>query len=190
MHTASVALTSERHSCLLTIARAQDAQLSAVSANLSPDAVTRLRASLDRLVEIGAIAIYRLDTPLIEADDWEAIVDFLREQVGSLPTDAAVAATMYPATPTPKAQTLVSIWPFERLSDDPDVLTASGIFMGMPMTFEAFQFLEPEATQPAPEVASRFSAWQLALRKPAMIGKVIIPGSQAAHAVFAYVQAS
>lgn len=189
MHTPSAALAGERRLCLLTFARSHDAQLSAVSANLTTTEITRLRLALNQLIELGAIAIYRLDTPLIEAGHWQAIIGFLREQVGSVLTDAASAATMYPATPTPKPQTLVPVWPFERLPNDPDVLTASGVFMGMPISFEAFPVLDADLTRPAPHVAARFAAWQSALRQPAMVGTVAIPGCHAAHAVFASVQA-
>lgn len=190
MHIPPTGVGDERRPRLLTFARSHDAQLCAVRADLTTAETTRLRSTLDGLVEIGAVALYRLDTPLNEAGDWQALVGHLREHVGSPLTDAAIAAAEYPATPTPKPQTLVPVWPFERLDEDPDVLTACGLFMGTPIRFEALPVLDADLAQPAPHVAARFAAWHAALGQRSTFGTVAVPGSDAAHAVFAAVQAA
>lgn len=188
MHSPPPLLDGEKLPRLLTFARSHDAQLCVVRADLTNAETKRLRAALDQMVEMGVVAIYRVGTPPAETGDWQTIVDHLRGQVGSIPTDAAILSGDYPATATPKPHALVPVWPFERMDADPEVLVACGLFMGMPIVFEALPMTDTDLTQPAAPVAERFAAWRAALKSPASLGTVAIPGSDAAHAVFASVR--
>ena len=188
MHSPSTLLDVEKLPRLLTFARSHDAQLCAVRATLTTAETARLRAALDRMVEMGAVAIYRVDAPPADTGDWETIVNHLREHVGRIPTDAAILSADYPATATPKPHALVPVWPFERMDDDPDVLVACGLFMGRPIIFEALPMLDADLTQPAAPVGARFAAWRAALTPPTALGTVALPGSDGVHAVFASVR--
>lgn len=188
MHIPATASGGERRQRLLSFARSNDAQLYAIRTNLTSAEVTRLGAALNQLVGIGALALYRLETPPVEAADWTGVVTYLQQKIGALCTDAAFAAAAYPATPTPKPQSLLPVWPFERLPDHAEVLAAYGLFLGLPILFEALPVLDAEPAEPTPEVVTRFLRWRIATGPDAMLGTVALPGTDVAHVVFASVR--
>lgn len=189
MHIPSTIPASDRQPCLLTFARAHDAQIFVIRADLSPTETTRLVVVLDQLIEVGALAIYRVNPPLDRAADWQELVELLRDQLGAIITDAVVASSAYSSTPTPKPQTLVPVWAFESLDAASEVLTACGVFSGVPIVFEALPVEDADLTQPLPSVAVRFAAWRSALDQGTMLCTAAIAGRDRAYAVFASLRA-
>lgn len=189
MQSPQTAATVARQSRLLTFARAHDAQLYATQTLLTSDEAKRLRATLDQLVEIGSIALYRLGTPIEEAADWQQLVTVLQSHIGALCFDAAISAADHPATTTPKPRTLVPVWEFEHVPNDAPTLTAYGLFMGAPIAFEALPMVDGDPMRPSPAVASRYAAWRAAAEGGALIGTVALPSRDAPFAIFASVRA-
>lgn len=179
----------DRSNRLLVFARCHDAQLFAIKTALTSAETALLQIALDQLIEIGMLALYRFDTPVLGAENWQGLVAHLRREVGALGVEAALTAAAYPATATPMPQTLVPVWPFERLNGQIDVLTACGLFMGASITFEALPVLDADLTEPIPSVSARFARWRAATGRNVMLGTVAIPGGDTAHAVFASVRA-
>ncbi|WP_150131829.1 hypothetical protein [Sphingomonas carotinifaciens] len=181
---------SRRHRRLLTFARSQEAQLFAIFTNLTQTEADQLRAACDLLIEVGALALYRIDTPADEAYDLTSATFRLREHLGSLRVNAAITAALQPATPVPMPQTLIPLWEFEPTNSFPSSLTACGSFLGSPIVFEAIPLTDADGVKPVVEFADRFSCWNRMAGDNTSIGAVQLSGSNIPHAIFASVRPS
>ena len=183
------AVSDDREQRLLIVARSDEAQLFALRTKLNENEISRLRALLDTLIEMGALALYRFDTPVADTTNSVEVERHLRTIVGEICGEAAIGASHYPASVTPKPQTLIPVWPFERLNTNSDILTAYGVFLRMPIAFEALPVADIDPTECTPDIGSLFPAWRQALGQDAILGTVSPPGHDGAHAVLASVRA-
>lgn len=174
---------------LLTYIRACDARTFVTQTDLTPAEVEQLELILDRLADIGAVALYDTATPTNGADGLDATLSLLRRDLGSWVVDAAAGASRFPFTATAKPQTLIALWPFEPDPGEPDALAAHGLLFGVPIVFEALRVEDHDRAEPMTSIAYRFQAWRSAMRPGAMPGTAALPNAEGAYAVYAALQA-
>lgn len=184
MNTHSIPTADQRRHRLLTYARCHDAQMFTISANLNDTETCQLRRILDLLVELGVLAIHRLEASLDVSSGLNDTLATLRRDLGSMVVEAAAAAARHPFTPVPKPQSLVPVWSFERAQDNPALLNAHGLFSGVPIVFEAIPVQDPDLLRPLAEVKARFEAWRIAMGPDAILGTCAVPGASGAYAIF------
>ena len=173
----------------LTIAISKGAKTAAIATILTAIEQRDLCRALDQLIEIGALATYDFAPGPCHAAGFAETLALLRERMGAVPVDAAVGAAPHPATPTPKPEMLVPVWPFEPVLGNSDALIAFGIFSGMPIAFEAMPVKDDYLMQPSESVVARFTAWRAAVDRNATLGSVTIPRQERSYAVFASLRA-
>jgi hypothetical protein len=174
---------------LLTYTRACDARTFVTQTHMSPVEGEKLERILDRLADIGAVALYDPATPMTRADGLDATLGLLQRNLGSCFVDAAAGAARFPFTPTPGPQTLIALWPFEADPTEPDALAAHGLLFGLPIVFEALRVEDNDLAEPVPSVANRFQAWRSAMQPGATPGTAALPNAEGAYAVYAALQA-
>lgn len=174
---------------LLTYTRANDARTFIAETYLTAAEVEHLERMLDRLCDLGAVPLYQCATPLSQANGLDATLHLLRRNLGQMVADAAIGATKFPFTPTPRPQTVIPVWPFEADRDEPDAMVAHGVLFGAPIEFHAFRVEDDDLAEPVASLAERFHRWRSASGSRALLGTAAIPGGQGAYAVFAALQA-
>lgn len=184
MNTHPTPNADQRRPRLLTYARCHDAQLFAISADLNDAETCRLRRILDLLVDLGVLAIHRLEAPLVLPTGLDDTLATLRRDLGSMVVEAAEKAAKHPFTPVPKPQSLVPVWSFEKARDNPTLLTAHGLFSGVPIVFEAIHVQDADLLRPFEAVKARFEAWRIAMGPDATPGTCAVPGAFGAYAIF------
>ncbi|WP_299650002.1 hypothetical protein [Sphingomonas bacterium] len=75
MHTERNSPAGDRQPAFSAIARAQDAQIAVIQTHLTEAEAERLKNLLGQLVELGALAFYRLDVRLERATCWQQLLE-------------------------------------------------------------------------------------------------------------------